>query len=193
MTSPLPPMRRDLPPMPGPPIPEPGPTRSRPEIDDYGVPVGEEGMLEWSYVSQRLAASSFYWVATVGADGLPHAVPYFGAFVDDVLYFETGPTTRGGRNLRTNPAVAVHLISGEEVVIIEGTARTAVPGAKLFADLQDAYRPKYDGYFPMSAENLFAVLPAVVFAWDLGDFPASMTRWQFRDPVPPQFDSLGDD
>ncbi|MEA2703982.1 MAG: hypothetical protein QOD63_1927 [Actinomycetota bacterium] len=169
------------------------PVRSRPDIEDYGVPVGEEGMLEWSYVSQRLAAASFYWVATTGADGLPHAVPYFGAYVDDVLYFETGPTTRGGRNLRTNPAVAVHLHSGEEVVIIEGTARTAVPGAKLFADLQDAYRPKYDGYFPMSAENLFAVLPTVVFAWDLGDFPASMTRWQFREPVPPQFDSLGDD
>jgi general stress protein 26 len=169
------------------------PLRGRPEIDDYGVPVGEEGMLEWSYVSQRLAAAPFYWVATVGADGTPHAVPYFGAFIDDVLYFETGPATRGGRNLRANPEVAVHLTSGEEVVIIEGTARTAVPGAKLFADLQDAYRPKYDGYFPMSAENLFSVAPTVIFAWDLGDFPASMTRWQFRDPVLPQFDSLGDD
>ena len=168
------------------------PIRGRPEIEDYGVPPGDEGMLEWSYVADRLAAASFYWVATCGPDGVPHAVPYFGAFVDEVLYFETGTATRRGRTLRYNQAVAVHLTIGQEGVIVEGTARTAVPNAKLFAQLQDAYRPKYDGYFPMSAENLYAVVPTVVFAWDLGDFPASMTRWQFRDAMPMEFDSLGD-
>ena len=168
------------------------PIRSRPHIPDYGVPQDSEGMLAWDYVTERLSRALMYWVATCGPKGEPHAVPYWGAFVDDVLYFETAPTTRGGRNLAQNPAVVVHLISGEQVVIIEGLARTAVPGAALFAKLQEAYKPKYDGYFPPSADNLYAVEPIVVFAWDLADFPGSMTRWRFRE-ASEIVSSLGDD
>jgi len=168
------------------------PIPGRPHIPDYGVPDSPEGMLPWEFVTERLAQAMMYWVATTGPKGEPHAVPYWGAFVDDVLYFETAPTTKGGRNLRFNPAVVVHLISGEQVVIVEGLARTAVPGARLFAKLQDAYRPKYDGYFPPSADNLFAVESMVAFAWDLGDFPGSLTRWRFRE-ASEIVSSLGDD
>ena len=129
------------------------PVPGRPHIPDYGVPEGPDGMLPWTYVTDRLVKAMMYWVATAGPKGEPHAVPYWGAFVDDVLYFETAPTTKGGRNLRFNPAVVIHLISGEQVVIVEGLARTAVPGATLLAKLQDAYRPKYEGYFPPSADK----------------------------------------
>lgn len=155
------------------------PVRSRPHVPGYGLPEADEGMLAWSYVTERLSAASAYWVATTGADGRPHAVPYWGGWVDEKLYFETAPTTRGGRNLRTNPAVVVHLENDEQVVIVEGVARTAMPSARFFARVQDAYRPKYDGYVPESSDNLFTVEAEVVFAWDLGEFPGSMTRWTF--------------
>ena len=61
------------------------------------------GHAEWEYVTERLSRALMYWVATTGPKGQPHAVPYLGAFVDDVLYFETAPTTRGGKNLRHQP------------------------------------------------------------------------------------------
>ena len=55
------------------------PTRSRPSFPaGYGLPEGDEGMLDWSQVRQRLVASKHYWLATVRPDGRPHVVPRWG-------------------------------------------------------------------------------------------------------------------
>src|SRR5579884_2390097 len=54
------------------------PSASRPDIPGYGVPEGDEGVLPWSHVVARLAEARNYWVATVGANGRPHAVPVWG-------------------------------------------------------------------------------------------------------------------
>ena len=69
-----------------------------------------------------------YWLATTGADGAPHLIPIWGAWVGDRWYVEGGPT-RWQRNLRENPQMAIHIEIGDEVVIVEGTATELVaPG-----------------------------------------------------------------
>src|SRR3712207_5164688 len=76
------------------------PTPDRPFMPaGYGVPTTTEGMLPWSHVSERMASALNYWIGTTRPDGRPHAVPVWGAWVDETFYFEGGPDTRRGRNL----------------------------------------------------------------------------------------------
>jgi len=56
------------------------------------------------------------------ADGLPHAVPVWGVWVDGALYFGTDRRSRKARNLATNQGAVVHLESGDDAVILEGFA-----------------------------------------------------------------------
>jgi pyridoxine/pyridoxamine 5'-phosphate oxidase len=47
-------------------------------------------------------------------------VPVSGLWLDGRLLFSTSPESVKGKNLLRDPRVAVHLESGEEVVIMEG-------------------------------------------------------------------------
>ena len=156
-------------------------TRSRPRLPkEYGVPTGDEGLLLWGWVVERLETARNYWVCTTRPDGRPHAVPVWAGWVRDTLYFDGHPQTLWARNLANNPAITIHLESGDEVVILEGTVvdipqldRTiAVEVAKAFE--------KY-GQPPSTEEwverGLFSMRPQIVFAWS--EFPRTMTRWQF--------------
>ena len=97
---------------------------SRPSMPDgYGVPDTDEGLLDWSWAVERLESALNYWFATTRPDGRPHAMPAWAVWLDGGLYFEGSPLTRRARNLAANPAVVVHLESGDEVVILEGEAR----------------------------------------------------------------------
>ena len=78
--------------------------------------------LPWSHAADRLASSRNYWICTVRPDGRPHSIPVWGLWVDDTLYFGTAHSSCKARNLARNAAVSVHLESGDDVVIIEGTA-----------------------------------------------------------------------
>src|SRR5438128_11769 len=82
-----------------------------------------ETYLPWKHAVERLEGSRIYWICTAGADRRPHAMPVWGFWIDDTLYFGTGRDTRKARNLAQNPAVVVHLESGDDMVVIEGTAR----------------------------------------------------------------------
>ncbi len=158
------------------------PERSRPALPEgYGVPASEKGMLPWSWATERLAGAHLYWVGTTRPDGRPHAVPIWGAWVDGAFYFEGSPETRRGRNLTANPAVAVHIERGDDVVIVEGVAEEVVgPDPTLAARIAGAFAAKY-GYRPDAASwnsgGLYAVRPRVAFAWS--EFPKTTTRWRF--------------
>ncbi len=78
--------------------------------------------LPWTHVRERLASAHNYWICTTRPDGRPHSIPVWGFFFDDTLYFGTGRSTRKARNLVHNPALSIHLESGDDVVILEGTA-----------------------------------------------------------------------
>jgi hypothetical protein len=83
--------------------------------------------------------------------------------------------TRWSRNLAANPQVAVHLESGSEVLIMEGTVeRISDPDHPLANEIDDAYEAKYD----MRHGTPFWVLrPRVAFGWT--EYPTTVTRWEF--------------
>lgn len=160
--------------------------QSRPQMpDDYGVPASGDGMLPWSFVSDRLRAARNYWVATISPDGRPHVRAIWGGYVAGTLCFEGSPQTRWARNLATNSAVAVHLESGDEVVIVEGTAQAFTPPDRAWAKQLSAQMiAKYGakGYQPgpeaWDNGGLYAVQIEKVLAWTA--FPQDVTRWRRR-------------
>ncbi len=93
----------------------------------YGIPAVRKGMLEWKRVSQQLRQSRNYWIATTTPDGLPHAVPVWGVWVDGALYFGTDRRSRKARNLATNQGAVVHLEGRDDAVILEGFAEEITP------------------------------------------------------------------
>lgn len=151
------------------------PTPTRPVVADYGIPEDEVGLLSWDYVRERMAPARNYWLSTTRPDGRPHAMPVWGIWQDDTLYFGGGPKTRWSRNLAVNPAVTVHLESGSEVVIFEGTV-AKIDDDTLMEKLDDAYEAKYD---IRHGPPIWQLYPDLVFAW--GEYPTTTTRWVFRD------------
>ena len=160
------------------------PRASLPHIPGYGIPDDSDGLLPWSHVLTRLTESLHYWVCTTGPDGRPHATPVWGVILDGTLYFDGSPETRRGRNIAANPAVAVHLESGTDVVIVHGEAREIRgAGRDFYVRLAGAYSDKYKslGYDPSPGTwaigGLYSVTPQTAFAWT--SFPEDATRWRF--------------
>ena len=129
-------------------------------------------LLPWNHVEQRLTDAVNYWLCTVRPNSRPHAVPKWGVWLDDRIYFDGSPETRHARNLVANPHVVIHLESGSDVVIVEGTAREAArPSAELAQRIAQAYTAKYAalGYAPEPTTwdngGLFEVMPHTVLAW----------------------------
>src|SRR4051812_9693775 len=104
-------------------MPDPAPPPERPGlVAGNGIDQPAEGLLPWSFVDERRATAHNYWVVTSSAAGRPHAAPVWGLWLDGRFYFSTDPASRKGRNLAANPALVVHLESGDDAVILEGTA-----------------------------------------------------------------------
>jgi hypothetical protein len=161
------------------------PRAERPLLPEgYGVPRGPEGLLPWSWAATRLEAARNYWFSTARPDGRPHAVPAWAVWLDGQLFFEGSPATRRARNLAVNPALVVHLESGDEVVILEGAAYPASPPPRPLAErLAAAFAAKYaasHGYRPQpdqwDAGGLWALRPRVAYGWSA--FPQTVTRWR---------------
>src|SRR5580658_1079010 len=58
---------------------------------------------DWTRAQVELADSEVYWLSTVRPDGRPHVTPLLGVWLDDALYFCTGPDERKAKNLAQNP------------------------------------------------------------------------------------------
>jgi hypothetical protein len=97
------------------------PTSTR-NLDQYGSPA-----LPWSRPRDLLAGDSpgsdlTFFLATVRPDGRPHSAGVGAVWVDDALYFVSGPGTLKSRNLATNPACSLSVrLSGLDLVL-EGEA-----------------------------------------------------------------------
>ena len=152
------------------------PKASRPHVPGYGIPKNLKGILPWSFVCERMSKASNYWICTSSRDARPHAVPTWGVWVDDAVCFGGGTETRWARNLAANPAVSVHLESGSEVVILEGTIRrVADPEDPLAVCVADAYEAKYKMRHP---PPFWVLRPKMVLAWS--KFPKDATRWKME-------------
>lgn len=128
--------------------------------------------LTWEYIVQRLSESKHYWLSTARPNGRPHVVPRWGVFLDGRFYYDGSPETRHARNLEHNPAVALHLESGEQALIAEGESHAAAkPTPELAQRLAEALGAKYGemGYAPTPDQwdegGLFVFTPRQVIAW----------------------------
>jgi nitroimidazol reductase NimA-like FMN-containing flavoprotein (pyridoxamine 5'-phosphate oxidase superfamily) len=158
------------------------PVAERPNFPGYGIEQQPDGMLTWEWVSEQMAASRNYWICTTRPDGRPHAAPVWGIWLDETLYFGSGPDSVKARNLRGNPAVVVHLESGDDCVIFEGVIEPVVnPDRAWFERFADAYEAKYGGFRPEypDTEGTYRLRPHIAFAWIEKDYPKTATRWRF--------------
>lgn len=157
---------------------KPTPSASRPRFaPGYGISQEAEGRLDWDWAAERLFTARNYWICTAREDGSPHAAPVWGLWLDEAVVFATAPTSRKGRNLARDPRVAIHLESGDEVVILEGR----VEPMQLDERVADAYEAKYD-FRPDAAggsDGWYRLRPAVAYAWLERDYPNTATRFAF--------------
>jgi PPOX class probable F420-dependent enzyme len=143
--------------------------------------------LSWAEVAVRLAVARNYWLTTTSPDGAPHAAPVWGAVIDHTLYLYSERNTRKARNLAADPRLVVHLESGDDVVIVRGTAADVgypaqVPGvvaalaAKYTSPADRQYLPDADP----AVDVVYAVTPQSAMMWHLPDYEASQRRWSGR-------------
>lgn len=158
--------------------------RVRPNMPHYGVmPDQVEAMLTWDWVDRQMRAARNYWICSVRADGRPHSVPVWGAWVDGLLYFGTDRQAVKARNIARDSRVVVHLDSGDETVIVEGRAKIAQVAAAQLQRISQCYIEKYE-LDPDLAESdnlLLCLIPSKVMAWLEKDYPATATYWLFDD------------
>jgi hypothetical protein len=159
------------------------PPSSRPSMPtNYGIlaPTSGTGLLPWSHVGERMASARNYWIGTTRPDGRPHVIPVWGVWTNATFYFGTDKHSRKARNLASNPALVVHLESGDDVVILEGTATEVIDPAVLVS-IDDAYFAKYQVHLLGHAGGavIYALQPHVALAWQESDFPGSATRWRY--------------
>jgi hypothetical protein len=113
-------------------------------LDIYGNPE-----LPWSGARDAIAAvyspkphSDAYIAATLGTirpDGRPHAAPVGALWVDDTLYFVSGPTTQKTKNLAHDPNCTFSLHGEGMDVVLEGVA-TRVTDTETLEHLAGQYR-----------------------------------------------------
>ena len=62
------------------------------------------------------------WLSTIRPDGRPHVTGLIGHWIDDTLYFASGPGTRKARNLAAEPRCTIAISLPDLDLVLEGTA-----------------------------------------------------------------------
>ena len=152
---------------------------SRPQAPaSYAFSKRLKPLLPWSHVEERLERALNYWIATTRPDGRPHVTPVWGVWLDGALYMDGHPATRWARNLAANPALSVHLESGEDVVILEGSVEDVITEAETGTRIIAAWDAKYGRLLPdPSGGGIFRLRPRAVRAWSTSSLEDG-TRWQ---------------
>jgi hypothetical protein len=107
----------------------------------YDLPV-----MDWAPIAARLDAGLSQapgtggpdrhtaWLATIDADGRPHVTGVGAMWHEGTFWFETGETTRKGRNLARDPRCTLSLATHAYDLVVEGEAHI-VTDADVIADL----------------------------------------------------------
>lgn len=147
----------------------------------------------WADGRGRLEQAEIFWLTTVRPDGRPHVTPLIAVWLDDALYFCTGPSERKAKNLTGNShcvlTTGTNTISEGLDLVIEGDA-VAVRDDATLQRIADAYVSKYgndwrftvrDGAFRHESGDalVFEVAPTTAFGFGKGE-PFSQTRWRFQ-------------
>ena len=148
----------------------------------------------WAEARKLLEGAAVYWLSTVRPDGRPHVTPVVAVWLEDVLYFATGPSERKARNLEENAhcvvTTGVNVLEGLDVVV-EGEAERVSDEARL-RRVADRYASKYGppftftvrdgGFYPEDGQDavalVYQVTPTKAFGFGKGE-SYSQTRWHF--------------
>ncbi len=145
----------------------------------YGVPTDGSGgeRLPWSWAVEQLTAARNYWICTTRRDGRPHAMPVWGIWLDDAVWFSTSPDSLKGRNMARDPRIVVHLESGDDTVVLEGEVDRAPRGATLDSFVE-AYDQKYGYRIDTSNDDygIYLLRPRIAQTWTEKDYPRTATR-----------------
>jgi nitroimidazol reductase NimA-like FMN-containing flavoprotein (pyridoxamine 5'-phosphate oxidase superfamily) len=152
----------------------------------------EASATSWDETRTTLEAAELCWIATVRSDGRPHMTPLVAVWLDDALYFCTGPAEQKAVNLRNNQNVILmtgcNQWDGGLDVVVEGKA-VRVTELGTLQRLAEAWSRKWDGRWKYEStdggfqgdENdevlVFSVRPTKVLAFGKGNF--SHTRHMF--------------
>ena len=145
----------------------------------------------WPEAQKRLEQAELFWVTTVRPDGRPHVTPLLALWLDDALYFCTGPEEQKAKNIAGNPHCI--LMTGRNALhegmdlVVEGDAVKVSDDAEL-QRIADAYVSKYgsewrfevrDGAFHHGPGEawVFEVSPVTAYAFAKGGY--SHTRFRF--------------
>lgn len=157
------------------------PKPERPEIPEtYGFTASTlHKPPPWQMIAESVRLSRNYWICTVSPDGSPHALPVWGIWLDNELYFVTKRASKKGRNLQANPKVAIHLESGDDVIAFQGRV-VEVSDPSHLAKVASAYSDKYNGdQIYSDIEAVFQLIPHFAFTWLEKNYHETATRWRF--------------
>jgi general stress protein 26 len=148
----------------------------------------------WAQALEDLGVASVFWLSTVRPDGRPHVTPLLAVWLENALYFCTGPSERKAKNLKHNPHCILttggNTLDGLDIVV-EGGAREVGNAAELGL-VADAYTAKYPQHFTQPSGTWFGlddairsgsslvyrVAPTTGFGFAKGT-SFSQTRWRF--------------
>jgi len=143
-----------------------------------------DNTLSWPEIAARLAAARNYWLCNTMPSGAPHAAPVWGVVTGQSLYLYSERRTVKARNLAADSRLLVHLESGEDVLIVRGTAEDLGTPAQV-PDVVAALAAKYTGeddrqYLPDADPDfdvVYAIRAQSAIMWRLADYEASQRRW----------------
>lgn len=145
-------------------------------------------MLTWASVQRLMRGARYVWLSTTNADGSPHLVQQWCAWVDDTLFFEGSDRTRWARNLARDPRLGFGMqdgdrsVYGEAVVDVANGLERAV-AARIARQYATKYGPDFD-YRPSVEQYaggpVFRARPTKLIAFDVRHFNTSATRFTFE-------------
>lgn len=169
--------------------------------DLYHLPV-----LDWSGIETRLAGGLTQapgsggpdrhtcWLATINPDGSPHVTGIGALWADDCFWFETGRSSRKGRNLARDPRCTLSVAAREFDLVVAGDAievtdpATVASLAERWAAAGWPARPDHTG-LALTAEysapsagpppwHVYRLVPRTATALGIVE-PGGATRWRF--------------
>lgn len=150
----------------------------------------------WTEGLAQVEGADTFWLSTVRPDGRPHVTPLIAVWLDDAIWFSTGPEERKAKNLAENPACllttgASDLADDALDIVLEGRAEHVTDEAAL-RPVAEAFTAKYgtdtwhfvvrDGAFTDhdlgGRAEVFRVRPVRGLGFRKGGI-SSQTTWRF--------------
>jgi hypothetical protein len=108
-------------------------------------------------------------------------MPVWGAWIDDAVWFSSGPRSRRARNLARDARCTITTDNPLEPVVVEGTAALVNERPRV-EEFTAACNVKYETDIPVEffADNaLFRVTATVAYGLTEADFAGTPTKWAF--------------